>query len=189
VSAVPSTEGGWLRLLGGIISVACLLALLGGCGGSAEDEVPDTSAVSTLSADPTRDSGPTGDPTTDSNSDPDPGDNGGSPGDTGNGDSGNDNLGIGDYTVRGTAYDQRGRPLAGVEIYIYIIPRRYGALYRTETGSDGRYSYQVPEGVYQVLAEIYPADDEPEIGEDLVPIGEDNSITVPPSQVINFQLP
>ena len=73
-----------------------------------------------------------------------------------------------------------------MKIYIYIIPRSFGALYQTVTGADGTYSYQVPEGVYLVLAEIYPDDDEPEIGDYLEPIGEDGSITVPPSQVIDF---
>ena len=99
------------------------------------------------------------------------------------------NTGIGENTVQETAYDRDGYPLEGVEIYIYIVPRSFGALYRTVTGADGSYSYQVPEGVYLVLAEIYPEVDEPEIGDSLEPIGEDGSITVPPSQVIDFRLP
>jgi hypothetical protein len=97
----------------------------------------------------------------------------------------------GEHQVSGYAYDSEGGPLAGVEIQIYILPRTFGSLYRTMTGADGSYSYSVPEGVYQLFAQI--DDPDPNLVVDLEPLQTTSdgvaSITVPPSQVVDFHVP
>lgn len=102
------------------------------------------------------------------------------------------NPGPGSYTVSGHTYDQDGRPLANVDVLILFVPRAFGDLYQTRSDSRGRYSYRVPEGVYNVIVSYDdPADDDP-VGIDLVVVdnGELNApITVPPSQVVDFMLP
>lgn len=93
--------------------------------------------------------------------------------------------------ISGHAYDNQGNPLAGVKIYIYILPRTIGSLYRTETGADGSYAYPVPGGVYLVQAQI--DDPDPNLIMDLEPqqTNEEGvaAFSVPPSPVVDFQLP
>lgn len=93
--------------------------------------------------------------------------------------------------ISGHAYDSQGNLLAGVKIYIYILPRSPGSLYRTETGADGSYSYPVPEGVYLVQAQI--DDPDPNLIVDLEPqqTNEEGvaAFSVPPSPVVDFWLP
>jgi hypothetical protein len=93
--------------------------------------------------------------------------------------------------ISGHAYDSAGNPLAGVMIYIYILPRTYGSLYRTQTGADGSYSHPVPAGVYLVQAQI--DDPDPNLIVDLEPqqTNEEGvaAFNVPPSPVVDFWLP
>lgn len=93
--------------------------------------------------------------------------------------------------ISGHAYDSEGNPLAGVRIYIYILPRSYGSLYRTETGADGSYAYPVPDGVYLVQAQI--DDPDPNLIVDLEPqqTNEEGvaAFSVPPSPVVDFRVP
>ncbi|MGC5020951.1 hypothetical protein [Micromonospora sp. DT47] len=101
------------------------------------------------------------------------------------------NPGLGDNVVDGHTYDPQGRPLAGVDVYFYVVPRSFGSFYQAKSGVDGSYSYRLPEGVYRVFAEYSgPGSREPEIGEDLQTMDGELavSITVPPSQTIDFQL-
>jgi hypothetical protein len=102
------------------------------------------------------------------------------------------NPGLGSHTVSGHTYDRDGQPLANVDVLILFVPRRLGDLYQTRSDSRGRYSYHVPEGVYNVIVSYDdPSDDDP-VGIDLVVVenGELSApITVPPSQVIDFMLP
>jgi len=97
------------------------------------------------------------------------------------------NQGLGETRISGHAYDRRGRPLSGVDISIRIVPLSYGALYQTKTRADGSYSYRVPAGVYRLLAELY-IENNP-IGVDLEPMHGGRDVTVPPSRVVDFQLP
>jgi hypothetical protein len=93
--------------------------------------------------------------------------------------------------ISGHAYDSAGSPLAGVMIYIYILPRTIGSLYRTQTGADGSYSHPVPAGVYLVQAQI--DDPDPNLIVDLEPqqTNEEGvaAFSVPPSPVVDFSLP
>jgi hypothetical protein len=102
----------------------------------------------------------------------------------------NRNAGVGDNTVSGTTSDRRGRPLAGVHISILVVPRSFGALYQTYSDRNGRYSYRVPGGVYNVIATYDDPNDDDPIGVDLeLQGGGDSGISVPPSQVLHFRLP
>jgi hypothetical protein len=77
--------------------------------------------------------------------------------------------------------------MADVMIYFRIVPMSYGGLYRTSTDADGAYSYDLPGGVYTVLAST-PG--EPDVSVYLTPrqAGPDGvaSITVPPGHVVDF---
>jgi hypothetical protein len=88
--------------------------------------------------------------------------------------------------VSGYAYDAAGEALAGVYIYIRVVPESSGEPYQTTTAADGSYSYSVPEGDYQIFAEYNP-NDEPGGGVYLNPM-EGGSISVPPGGQVNFQL-
>jgi Carboxypeptidase regulatory-like domain len=87
---------------------------------------------------------------------------------------------LGDNVISGYAYDANQNPLAGASIYIQVMPESSGEVYQTTTGSDGSYSYSVPEGAYLIAAEYG--------GTSLAPVGSDGSVSVPPSTEVNFQL-
>jgi hypothetical protein len=55
------------------------------------------------------------------------------------------------------------------------VPESPGEPYQTTTDADGSYSYSVPEGDYQILAEYYP-NDEPRGGVYLEPMNGDGSV-------------
>jgi Carboxypeptidase regulatory-like domain len=84
---------------------------------------------------------------------------------------------LGDNVISGYAYDADQGPLEGVSIYIQ--PESSGEVYQTTTGSDGAYSYSVPEGAYVISAEFD--------GTSLEPV-DSNSVSVPPSAEVNFQM-
>lgn len=84
---------------------------------------------------------------------------------------------LGDSVISGTAQDADGNALNGVSIYIQ--PESSGELYQTRTGSDGAYAYSVPEGAYVISAEYD--------GTSLEPV-DSNSVSVPPSAEVNFQM-
>jgi hypothetical protein len=84
---------------------------------------------------------------------------------------------LGDNVISGYAYDVDQNPLEGVSIYIQ--PESSGEVYQTTTGSDGGYSYSVPEGAYVISAEYD--------GTSLEPV-DSNSVSVPPSAEVNFQM-
>lgn len=148
-------------------AVAAVLAvLLLGCGlGSNDSEAPEAD--------------PTADPAWETSTDDVPAE------------TGERNPGPADHTISGRTLDRQGRPLADVDIQIYLIPRSFGSLYRTHSDSHGRFSYRVPEGVYNVIAEYDDPSDGDPIGLNLVVIDTGDlsaPVTVPPSQVIDFQL-
>jgi hypothetical protein len=93
-------------------------------------------------------------------------------------------------TVSGHAYRGDGSPMGGVMIYFRIVPESYGGLYRTSTDSAGAYSYDLPGGVYIVLAST-PGD--PDESVDLTPrqTGPDGvaSVSVPPAHTVDFDAP
>jgi hypothetical protein len=92
--------------------------------------------------------------------------------------------------VSGHAYDGAGNPLQGVLMQFYIVPRGYGDLYRTETGPDGSYAYELPEGVYNVFATYYFSDAPGDEAALLTDSGDASvPITVPPEHVIDWYLP
>jgi hypothetical protein len=99
--------------------------------------------------------------------------------------------GQGEDLISGHAYTRGGAPLAGAMVYIYVLPRTYGTLYRAQTRADGSYSYAVPGGVYLVQAAV--DNDNPNLIVDLVPRQTLSdgvaSVSVPPSQVIDFDAP
>jgi hypothetical protein len=102
------------------------------------------------------------------------------------------NSGLGDIAalddnVSGHAYDAAGDALAGVYVYIRVLPESSGKPYQTTTAADGSYSYSVPEGDYQIFAEYNP-NDEPGGGVYLQPMEGDGSISVPPSAQVDFRL-
>jgi hypothetical protein len=84
---------------------------------------------------------------------------------------------LGDNVISGSAYDADGSPLPGASIYIQ--PESSGEVYQTRTGSDGAYSYSVPEGAYVISAEYD--------GTSLQPV-DSNSVSVPPGAEVNFQM-
>jgi Carboxypeptidase regulatory-like domain len=84
---------------------------------------------------------------------------------------------LGDNVIYGSASDMDGNALAGVSIYIQ--PESSGEVYQTTTGADGAYSYSVPEGAYVISAEYD--------GTSLDPV-DSNSVSVPPSGEVNFQM-
>jgi hypothetical protein len=84
---------------------------------------------------------------------------------------------LGDNLISGSAQDADGNALEGVSIYIQ--PESSGEVYQTTTGSDGAYSYSVPEGAYVISAEYD--------GTSLEPV-DSNSVSVPPSAEVNFQM-
>jgi Carboxypeptidase regulatory-like domain len=88
-----------------------------------------------------------------------------------------DTAALRDSVITGTAQDADGNALKGVSIYIQ--PESSGELYQTTTGSDGAYSYSVPEGAYVISAEYD--------GTSLEPV-DSNSVSVPPSAEVNFQM-
>jgi hypothetical protein len=88
-----------------------------------------------------------------------------------------DTAALGDSVITGTAQDADGKALKGVSIYIQ--PESSGELYQTTTGSDGAYSYSVPEGAYMISAEYD--------GTSLEPV-DSNSVSVPPNAEVNFQM-
>jgi hypothetical protein len=98
------------------------------------------------------------------------------------------NTGFGDNVISGHAFNAEGQPIPGVCIYIRIVPESAGPVQQTRTGADGAYSYNVPEGTYQILAEYNPTG-EPGGGAYLAPVSGDGSVTVPPSAVVDFSLP
>jgi hypothetical protein len=87
---------------------------------------------------------------------------------------------LGDAVISGYAYDADQNPLEGVSISIQVVPESSGEVYQTTTGSDGSYSYSVPEGAYLIMAEYN--------GSYLDPVDGDGSVSVPPSTEVNFQL-
>jgi hypothetical protein len=89
--------------------------------------------------------------------------------------------------VSGYAYDAAGEALAGVYIYIRVVPESSGEPYQTTTDANGSYSYSMPEGDYQIFAEYNP-NDEPGGGVYLEPMEGDGSISVPPGGQVDFQL-
>jgi hypothetical protein len=89
--------------------------------------------------------------------------------------------------VSGYAYNAAGEALAGVYVYIRVVPESSGEPYQTTTAGDGLYSYSVPEGDYQIFAEYNP-NDEPGGGVYLEPMAGDGSISVPPGGQVDFQL-
>jgi hypothetical protein len=97
-------------------------------------------------------------------------------------------TGVGDNVISGHAFNAEGQPLEGVCIYIRIVPESDGSVQQTTTAADGAYSYNVPEGNYQILAEYNPTG-EPGGGAYLAPVSGDGSVTVPPSAVVDFSLP
>jgi len=94
--------------------------------------------------------------------------------------------GVGDYVISGHAFDANGQPIEGV--CIYIRPASNGPVQQTGTNVDGAYSYNVSEGVYQILAEYNPTG-EPGGGAYLEPVSGDGGVSVPPSAVVDFSLP
>jgi hypothetical protein len=93
----------------------------------------------------------------------------------------------GGNTVSGHAYRADGSPMSDVMIYFRVVPESYGALYRTSTDGDGAYSYDLPDGVYIVLAST-PGD--PDVSVELTPrqTGPDGvaGVSVPPAHVVDF---
>jgi hypothetical protein len=85
---------------------------------------------------------------------------------------------LGNSVITGAAYDADGNALQGASIYIQ--PESSGELYQTTTGSNGAYSYSVPEGTYVISAEYD--------GTSLAPVDSD-SVSVPPSAQVDFQMP
>ena len=91
--------------------------------------------------------------------------------------------------VSGHTYDSNGAPLAGVLLQFYLVPRGFGDLYRVESGPDGSYAYELPEGVYNVLATYYFSDAPGDEAGLVTSTGEPNvPITVPPGQEIDWYL-
>jgi len=84
---------------------------------------------------------------------------------------------LGDNVIYGAAYDAAGSPLPGASIYIQ--PESSGEVYQTTTGSDGAYAYNVPEGAYVISAEY---------GGTSLQAVNGNSVSVPPSAEVNFQM-
>jgi hypothetical protein len=84
---------------------------------------------------------------------------------------------LGNNLISGYAYDADQNPLEGVSIYIQ--PESSGEVYQTTTGSDGAYSYSVPEGAYVISAEY---------GGTSLQAVNGNSVSVPPSAEVNFQM-
>jgi hypothetical protein len=92
--------------------------------------------------------------------------------------------------VSGHTYDSNGAPLGGVLLQFYLVPRGFGDLYRVESGPDGSYAYELPEGVYNVLATYYFSDAPGDEAGLLTDAGELNvPLTVPPGQEIDWYLP
>jgi hypothetical protein len=89
------------------------------------------------------------------------------------------NAALSDNVISGHAYDAAGGPLAGVNIYIQVVPES-GEVYQTMTDTSGAYSYSVPEGAYLILAEFG--------GTSLVPVDGDSSVSVPTTRQVDFQL-
>jgi hypothetical protein len=82
--------------------------------------------------------------------------------------------------ISGQAVDATGAALAGVSIYIRVVPDN-GEVYQTTTDANGAYSVSVPEGVYLIVAEY-------EGGTYLEPTTGDGSVTVPPGGQVDFQM-
>jgi hypothetical protein len=92
--------------------------------------------------------------------------------------------------VSGHTYDWNGDPLEGVLLQFYIIPRGYGDVYQIYSGPDGGYGFELPEGVYNVLATYYFSDDPGDYADLVTQSGEINvPITVPPGLIIDWYLP
>jgi Carboxypeptidase regulatory-like domain len=97
------------------------------------------------------------------------------------------NTAVEDNMISGHAFHADGQPIA--EVCIRIVLESDGAVRQTMTGADGAYSYNVPAGDYQILAEYNP-NDEPGGGAYLEPVSGDGSVTVPPTPaVVDFTLP
>ena len=97
-----------------------------------------------------------------------------------------DTAALVDNVISGHAYNAAGEALAGVNIYISVVPESSGEPYQTTTDAKGAYSYSVPDGVYLILAE-YNSDGDSGGGVYLEPTNGDGSVTVPPSAEVNFQ--
>jgi hypothetical protein len=92
--------------------------------------------------------------------------------------------------VSGHTYDWNGAPLEGVLLQFYIVPRGFGDVYQVYSGPDGSYGFELPEGVYNVLATFYFSDDPGDYADLVTDSGEINvPITVPPGQTIDWYLP
>jgi hypothetical protein len=92
--------------------------------------------------------------------------------------------------VSGHTYDPSGYPLEGVLLQFYIVPRGYGDVYQVYSGPDGGYGFELPEGVYNVLATYYFSDDPGDYADLVTDSGEINvPITVPPGLTIDWYLP
>jgi len=94
-----------------------------------------------------------------------------------------------DNVVSGRTFDSDGRPMAGIDVALYVVPRRLGAVYQAKSGSGGRYSLRVPQGVYLLAAQYNP--DPSDLGEDLYTAGGESTISVevPPGGKYDFRLP
>jgi hypothetical protein len=80
--------------------------------------------------------------------------------------------------------------LGDVLLQFYIVPRGFGDLYQVSSGPDGSYAFELPEGVYNVLATYYFSDAPGDSADLVTSSGEPNvPITVPPGQVIDWYLP
>ncbi len=92
--------------------------------------------------------------------------------------------------VSGHTYDPNGYAMEGVLLQFYIVPRGYGDVYQVYSGPDGSYGFELPEGVYNVLATFYFSDDPGDYADLVTDSGEINvPITVPPGQTIDWYLP
>lgn len=93
-------------------------------------------------------------------------------------------------TVTGRTTNANGRPLAGVLVQFYTLPRTYGSLVKATSRADGTYSANLPDGFYRVFATYYRSN-EPGDAVDLVTAGGSASIEVevPPARTINFSVP
>jgi hypothetical protein len=96
---------------------------------------------------------------------------------------------LGPNIISGHTYDHNGKPLAGVNVDIYLAFCNQNCFVEIQSGADGSYQFRLDDGIYQVYA-TYPNGPDPANSINLRMIGTDaNAFPVPPGHVVDFQIP